>query len=628
MTRQEMINLLGLKPNFTEQELKKAYRKAARDNHPDLHPGDKVKEQRFKDINNAYEELKKKFGNKKNQGKSYEEISVEEYRKQILWNVKQKLMVDNSYLIYEDFKELSSKMNGLVQILVVDMHLKAQTKSQLDNIVNTFLKEKYELKLKNFVNKYYKDNYIDENEVEETIDCTANLNDFFAKLLEINKKYNKESQYISEIKASVDEYLNNPLYASLKDMIHVQLNRCLSTAKISKYKDLDNIIANLIVDVEMIIKQYEKDLKKFNAIREDLKELYGSDIIDMVLGFKDDENVMSNLMSVRGISQDEIQMIIELDKMEQSPSTINARLLNGFEKIISDKKNIRKSIEVIKPIHDAIEEKFKQCFLSHLGANIEAQKSVINIYDKYLEFYELARKGEILLKDYKKLESLTFTDFEKDNSLLQNLCSKEEEKIENNNELGENPRKVIYVRKGRYKGKPYETFGYSVTSWDGMFMITPTANGGVISSKITKKELEEDYVTFDEFMKNMKFDGRRNSYWAMPYIVLYVSEGNEYGIVLDDKTGEISIDDMYQYKQRYKEEDYATTSLPYENKDRLALAILEMIKKRLKNYNIRMQFSPSVFSSLGEEDLKTIKNKYDKELKLNLKDNINKKRYY
>ena len=623
MTRQEMINLLGLKPNFTEQELKKAYRKAARDNHPDLHPGDKVKEQRFKDINNVYEELNKKFGNKKNQGKSYEEITIEQYRKQILWNIKQKLMVDNSYLIYEDFKDFSSKINGLVQILVANMHFKAQTKSQIDNLVDTFWKKQYKLKLENFVSKYYKDNYIDENEVEETIDCTANLNDFFAKLLEINKKYNKESQYISEIKASVDEYLNNPLYASLKDMIHVQVNRCLSTAKISKYKDLDNIIANLIVDVEMIIKQYEKDLKRFNAIREDLKELYGSDIIDMVLGFKDDENIMSNLMSVRGISQDEIQMIIEQDKMEQSPSTINARLLNGFEKIISDKKNIRKSIEVIKPIHDAIEEKFKQCFLSHLGASIEAQKSVINIYDKYLEFYKLARKGEISLEDYKKLESLTFTDFEKDNSLLQNLCSKEEEKVENNNELDENPRKVIFVRKGRNNSKPYETFGYLVTSGEDMYMITPAAIGGIISSKITEKELEENYVTFDKFMKNMNFDGRRSSYWAMPYIVLYVNETNQYGVVYDDKTGKISIDDMYQYKHRYKEEDYAKTSLPYENKDRFVLAILEMIKKRLENYNRRMQSVSSELNKLPKEDLKIIENKYGNELKLNL----NKKRY-
>lgn len=637
MTRQEMINLLGLKPNYTEQELKKAYRKSARDNHPDLHPGDKVKEQRFKDINNAHEELKKKFGNKKNQGTFYEdyknkgneEIELKRYKNEVSKELIDKLGCDDSFLKYEEFTNFKKNLEKNLKFAlasVLGALAISRTISEIKRVYDSFLKV-YENELKKFVNVYFENNYINENEVEETIDYSASLNDFFTKLLKINKKYNNESQYINKIKASVNEYLNNPLYGALKDMIHVQLNRCLSSAKISKYKDLDNIIASLIVEVEMIIKRYEKDLKRFIAIREDLKELYGSDIIDMVLGFKGNEDVTNSLISSRGISRDEIQMIIELDKMEQSPSTINVRLINGFEEIISDKKNIRKSIEVIKPIHDVIEEKFKQCFLSHSGA-IEAQKSVINVYYKYSEFYILARKGEISLEDYKKLESLTFTDFEKDNNLLQSLCSKEEEKIENNNELDENPRKVIYVRKGRYKGKPYETFGYSVTKTEDMFMITPTANGGVISSKITKKELEENYVTFDEFMKNMKFDGRRNSYWAMPYIVLYVSEGNEYGIVLDDKTGEISIDDMYQYKQRYKEEDYATTSLPYENKDRLALAILEMIKKRLKNYNIRMQFSPSVFSSLGEEDLKTIKNRYGEELKLNLKDIINKKRYY
>src|SRR5580700_5664092 len=48
---------LGVSPKATEEEIKKAYRKLAKANHPDSTGGDKAKESRFKDISNAYDVL-------------------------------------------------------------------------------------------------------------------------------------------------------------------------------------------------------------------------------------------------------------------------------------------------------------------------------------------------------------------------------------------------------------------------------------------------------------------------------------------------------------------------------------------------------------------------------------------
>jgi molecular chaperone DnaJ len=48
---------LGLKRSATEKEIKSAYRKLARKHHPDVNPGDKKAEERFKEINQAYEVL-------------------------------------------------------------------------------------------------------------------------------------------------------------------------------------------------------------------------------------------------------------------------------------------------------------------------------------------------------------------------------------------------------------------------------------------------------------------------------------------------------------------------------------------------------------------------------------------
>ena len=50
-------DILGVRKDADEKTIKRAYRKLARQYHPDLNPGDKKSERRFKDINEAYEVL-------------------------------------------------------------------------------------------------------------------------------------------------------------------------------------------------------------------------------------------------------------------------------------------------------------------------------------------------------------------------------------------------------------------------------------------------------------------------------------------------------------------------------------------------------------------------------------------
>ena len=49
--------VLGLSPGASDEEVKKAYRALAKKYHPDLNPGDKEAEAKFKEVNEAYEVL-------------------------------------------------------------------------------------------------------------------------------------------------------------------------------------------------------------------------------------------------------------------------------------------------------------------------------------------------------------------------------------------------------------------------------------------------------------------------------------------------------------------------------------------------------------------------------------------
>ena len=65
MAAKDYYSILGVSRDASEKELKQAFRRLARKHHPDVNPGDKSAEAKFKEINEAYEVLSDKEKRKK-----------------------------------------------------------------------------------------------------------------------------------------------------------------------------------------------------------------------------------------------------------------------------------------------------------------------------------------------------------------------------------------------------------------------------------------------------------------------------------------------------------------------------------------------------------------------------------
>jgi molecular chaperone DnaJ len=94
MAGKDYYSVLGVNRNASEREIKQAYRKLARQHHPDVNPGDKSAETKFKEINEAHEVLsdkkkRKKYDQYGDQWQHADQFAQAQRQQQPFWNFSQ-----------------------------------------------------------------------------------------------------------------------------------------------------------------------------------------------------------------------------------------------------------------------------------------------------------------------------------------------------------------------------------------------------------------------------------------------------------------------------------------------------------------------------------------------------------
>src|SRR6185295_18752111 len=92
MDFKDYYSTLGVAKTATEKEIKQAFRRMARKHHPDVNPGDKSAESKFKEISEAYEvlgdpEKRKKYDELGANWRAYEQAGAPAGQESGAWNI-------------------------------------------------------------------------------------------------------------------------------------------------------------------------------------------------------------------------------------------------------------------------------------------------------------------------------------------------------------------------------------------------------------------------------------------------------------------------------------------------------------------------------------------------------------
>lgn len=504
MDRDKALKILGLQADFTDDELRKAYRKLAIDNHPDKF-SDKPEsirlaaEERMKEINSAYAYFTK--------------FNIDNYRTEIINKMK-------AYYVNTTVGDMH--LITIVRSLVSssEMFLNcSDEKEKIDRAYDNFLKKLKEIYV-SYKEKFYEENYIYESDVIEVINYNAKVEDFYRQLWMIRDKYSREIKFGKLVEEEIAPY---KLYVTCTDNLWrlisiVCVNNAKTKAEKYKYQNCEDAVNSMHQEIANLFKLVDKINAMFTTIKEELANINDGDLKEEYENLKqrydigdalaDIEKGLNNLAGkIEAFKKEQIRLA-KLKEEEPTMIAIYNQVLGNYHKTLS----------TFNPVEDY--EKIE-------GAN-DLFVRVMNIFLKY-------KIGAIDLAKLIMLNELSFTDTIKDNELLNTITS---------DRCSENSGINIYLKRKVCCTYLFdETSFFNLRSENGKYYIKKIQELYDYKYEITVEELNRHYISLDEVMKGAIYQGYYAKYLDFyNTIVLYeININGEYRYICYKTNGELII---------------------------------------------------------------------------------------
>lgn len=486
MDYERALNVLGLNPGFTEEELKTAYRTLINKYHPDRYENSKDKDEMIKrtqEINTARDYLKKhhKFHN---QNTSQSTSDLEKYIKQ-----KEQELVNLIAFDQKKYQPSTKIINIFItlKLLLDTFHLEltiAKSKADVDYTFEIYIKRIIN-KFHELETEFFKENHIDKYNIKENINYDCNLQEFYEQLLKIKEKYSKENIIKKKLEEETIKYKDYAGYKDIKKLIEVCIKNTLITIRNNGFNYTQKDIDNMHQEILECFQTYHTLKQKISKLEE-------------VISGIDDNKIKINYSKLvvdfySGTSLSDIEKrIAEIEKTIEKYEQEKQQKI-AFEQNKQEIENIYKSLI------DRYSNTLKQC---DINTNYDA---IIYYNDLIKELLTLFRKGykEFEELDYFKLFNLIgFSNVENDHMIIDSIKSHSNYQSKSFS---------VFLRKGeQYLG---DVNSFFIVIDETMQMLRINTSTSYIFPKImdygymSDNKLKGTYISLEEFLNKSRFVG-------------------------------------------------------------------------------------------------------------------------
>lgn len=557
MTYFDALTKLNLNPNFTEEELKKAYRQLMKKYHPDLFINASIEEQKLaeeqsKEINEAYDIICKTI---KGQNNSSNNNQNQDAKKAYIDSLYNELLSFTSKTDIPELREYDTAIRVVIKVFraftntVGDENYKSKINKLYYQHVASIKKEFENLK-QEFYNKYG----LNENEIPEVLNYNCSLDAFYNQLLNIERKYNIKRRLRTKLDQEILQYTNYAGYSKLKELVDLIKNQTIE--KILKDKTLrksfrDNeeslsiktIIAKMHEEIKEAFATYHNYVIKINNLRETIEKINNDNIKKKFANLEEQFNKRASFTDIDRFLNELLVLIDEFIKKEEYKKKSMPLISKSYAKILNNYKRV---IETLSSERD-----FKRIKIAN------------KVFEDVLTSLQFIHLGEIKIDALIELEKV---DFLSETKITQNLLL--------NSNLNRKEKTGIFIRKEDIKGANDVLIGKIIEMTSQKITLIGKRFIGEGNSELTKEELETNYISIEEFLANSAFVGDIYYEVNKENIILYGS--GLVKIILNANTNKIEVT-LVNISKNYKNESSSSLIQPYKNKDYMLQELIKYV---------------------------------------------------